>query len=67
MMMQFLITYYLVYSLIFLFFGLFTMSWLIIHIEHGRHFSKQKVALAIIIGSIRLGFGIHFALLAVPL
>ena len=66
-MMQTLVTYYMIFSILFLFFGLFTMSWLIIHIEHGRHFSKLKVALAIIIGSILLGFGIHFALLSVPL
>ena len=63
-MLQTIINYFLLTSVVFIFFGLFSISWLVIHIEHGRHFSKLKVAFAIIIGSIFLGFGIHFILLS---
>jgi hypothetical protein len=51
-------------SLVFIFLGLFAIAWLVIHIEHGRHFSKFKVGSALILASIMLGFGIHFLLLS---
>ncbi|NHI88353.1 MAG: hypothetical protein EAX87_02450 [Candidatus Thorarchaeota archaeon] len=51
-------------SLLFIFLGLFAASWLIIHIEHGRHFSKFKVGSALFLTSILIGFGIHFLLLS---
>ena len=51
-------------SLVFIFLGLFAMAWLIIHIEHGRHFSRFKVGSALFLAAILLGFGIHFLLLA---
>ncbi|MFX1483867.1 MAG: hypothetical protein ACFFCP_11850 [Promethearchaeota archaeon] len=59
--------YYLPLSLVFVFIGIFAFGWLVVHIEHGRHFSKFKVAFALILGSLFLGFGIHFLLLSVGL
>jgi multisubunit Na+/H+ antiporter MnhC subunit len=55
---------YFPFSLLFIFLGLFAASWLIIHIEHGRHFSKFKVGSALFLTSILIGFGIHFLLLS---
>jgi hypothetical protein len=52
------------FSAIFLFFGIFAFSWLVIHIEHGRHFSKMKVISALTLGAILIGFGIHFFLVS---
>jgi hypothetical protein len=52
------------FSAIFIFFGLFAIGWLVIHIEHGRHLSKMKVAFSGILGAVLLGFGIHFLLLS---
>ncbi|MGY5871369.1 MAG: hypothetical protein RTV72_03900 [Candidatus Thorarchaeota archaeon] len=52
------------YSAIFIFFGLFAIGWLVIHIEHGRHLSRMKVALSGALGAIFLGFGVHFLLLS---
>jgi len=51
-------------SLVFIFLGLFAIAWLVIHIEHGRHFSRFKVGSALFLASILLGFGIHFLLLS---
>lgn len=51
-------------SLVFIFLGIFAAAWLIIHIEHGRHFSRFKVGSALFLASILLGFGIHFLLLS---
>ncbi|MFW9926425.1 MAG: hypothetical protein ACFFDM_06605 [Candidatus Thorarchaeota archaeon] len=51
-------------SLVFIFFGIFALGWMIIHIEHGRHFSKFKVGSALVLGALLLGFGIHFLLLS---
>ncbi len=56
--------YYFPLSIFFVFFGIFALGWLIIHIEHGRHFSKFKVGAALILGALLLGFGIHFLLLS---
>lgn len=55
---------YLPISLGFIFLGLFAMVWLVIHIEHGRHFSRFKVGSALFLTAILLGFGIHFLLLS---
>lgn len=52
------------FSAIFLFFGIFAIGWLVLHIEHGRHLSKMKVAFSVFLGAIFLGFGIHFLLLS---
>lgn len=51
-------------SLILILFGIFAFGWLVIHIEHSRHRSIVKVALAVILGAILIGFGLHFFLLA---
>jgi hypothetical protein len=51
-------------SILFFVLGLFSLGWLAVHIEHGRHFSNSRVFFATIIGSIFLGFGFHFLLLA---
>lgn len=51
-------------SLLLILFGIFAFGWLVIHIEHSRHRSTTKVALALILGAILIGFGIHFFLLA---
>ncbi len=51
------------FALFFLAFGLFAIGWLVVHVEHARHFSRFKVASAIILGSLFIGFGIHFILL----
>ena len=52
------------FSAIFLFFGIFAIGWLVVHIEHGRHLSRLKVAFSGILGAIFMGFGIHFLLLS---
>jgi len=52
------------FSAIFIFFGIFAIGWLVIHIEHGRHLSKMKVLFSGLLGAIFLGFGIHFLLLS---
>jgi hypothetical protein len=53
------------FSAIFIFFGIFAIGWLVVHIEHGRHLSKLKVAFSGILGSVLLGFGIHLLLLSI--
>ena len=55
---------FLPFSLIFIFFGIFAFGWLVVHVEHARHFSRFKVVFALILGALFLGFGIHFMLLA---
>ena len=55
---------YFTISIVFIFLGLFAMAWIVIHIEHGRHFSRFKVGSALFLASILLGFGIHFLLLS---
>ena len=57
--------FYFPISLMFVFFGIFALGWLFVHIEHGRHFSKFKVGAALLIGAILLGFGLHFLLLSI--
>jgi hypothetical protein len=52
------------FSAVFLFFGIFAFAWLVVHIEHGRHFSRLKVISALTLGAILLGFGIHFLLVS---
>ncbi|MHA2378795.1 MAG: hypothetical protein ACXADO_04320 [Candidatus Thorarchaeota archaeon] len=51
-------------SLIFIFLGLFSFGWLVIHVDHSRHRSTLRMILAISLGSILIGFGIHFLLLS---
>ncbi|MDF1540893.1 MAG: hypothetical protein P1Q69_18495 [Candidatus Thorarchaeota archaeon] len=51
-------------ALIFIFFGIFAFGWLVVHVEHARHFSRFKVIFALILGALFIGFGIHFILLA---
>ncbi|TFF91178.1 DUF350 domain-containing protein [Candidatus Thorarchaeota archaeon] len=51
-------------SILFLFLGIFSMAWLVIHIEHGRHISRFRVASSIVLGAVLIGFGIHFLLLS---
>ncbi len=51
-------------SLLFILLGVFATAWLVIHIEHGRHFSRFKVGSALFLAAILLGFGIHFLLLS---
>ncbi len=57
------LTLFLPFALVFIGFGLFAFGWMVIHVEHSRHFSKTKVAFAAIIGSVFLGLGIQFLLL----
>jgi hypothetical protein len=57
--------FYFPISLTFIFLGIFALAWLVIHIEHGRHFSRFKVGSALLLASILVGFGIHFILLSV--
>ncbi len=51
------------FAIIYLFFGIFAFGWLVIHVEHSRHFSKFKVAASLILGSLFIGFALHFLLL----
>ncbi|MHA1588844.1 MAG: hypothetical protein ACTSV9_08750 [Candidatus Thorarchaeota archaeon] len=51
-------------AFIFVAFGLISFGWLVVHVEHGRHFSMIKAALALILGALFIGFGIHFLLLS---
>ncbi len=51
-------------GLLFILFGLAAIGWLVIHVEHGRHFSRIKTFLATAMGAVFLGFGVHFILLA---
>ena len=56
--------FYFPISLVFIFLGIFALGWMIIHIEHGRHFSRFKIGFALSLGAILLGFGVHFLLLS---
>jgi len=51
-------------AVIFVALGLMSFGWLVIHVEHGRHFSKMKAAFALILGALFIGFGLHFLLLS---
>lgn len=51
-------------SIIFVILGLLSFGWLVIHVEHSRHRSIEKMVLALVLGSIFIGFGIHFFLLS---
>jgi TRAP-type C4-dicarboxylate transport system permease small subunit len=51
-------------SLILIFLGVFAFGWLVVHVEHSRHRSAVKIALALILGAIMIGFGLHFFLIA---
>ncbi|MHA1637561.1 MAG: hypothetical protein ACTSUB_06045 [Candidatus Thorarchaeota archaeon] len=52
-----------VFSIVFILFGIFAIGWLIIHVEHARHYSWMKVVFALGLGALFLGYGIHFLLL----
>ncbi|RLI54597.1 MAG: hypothetical protein DRP09_12505 [Candidatus Thorarchaeota archaeon] len=52
-------------SVLFMFLSIIAFAWLVVHIEHGRHVSKFRVASAILLGALLLGFGLHLFLLAV--
>lgn len=51
-------------SILFLILGVFAFGWLVVHVEYSRHRSILKMLFALVIGSILLGFGIHFFLLS---
>jgi len=51
------------FSIFFLFFGILAIGWLVVHVEHARHYSWLKVAFALGLGALFLGFGLHFLLL----
>ncbi len=55
---------YIWFAFAFILLGLMSLGWLVIHIEAGRHQSNAKVAFALILGALFLGFGIHFFLLS---
>jgi TRAP-type C4-dicarboxylate transport system permease small subunit len=63
-MLQAALSNLLIASLILIFFGVFAFGWLIVHVEHSRHRSTLKIALALILGAVLMGFGIHFFLVA---
>jgi TRAP-type C4-dicarboxylate transport system permease small subunit len=63
-MLQAALTNLLIASLILIFFGLFAFGWLVVHVEHSRHRSTAKIALALILGAVLIGFGLHFFLIA---
>lgn len=48
---------------IFIFLSVVAFAWMVVHVEHARHFSKFKVFFALVLGSLFMGFGIHFLLL----
>ena len=50
-------------ALTFIVLSLVSFSWMVVHVEHARHFSKYKVLFALVLGSLLMGFGIHFLLL----
>lgn len=54
-------------SIVFFFLGLFSFGWLVVHIEHSRHRSLARTAMAIVLGAILIGFGLHFFLLSLGL
>jgi hypothetical protein len=55
---------FLPFAIVFIFFGLYAFGWLVVHMEHARHTSWFRVAIAGILGSAMLGFGLHFLLVA---
>jgi hypothetical protein len=52
------------FAVLFVLFGITAFGWLAIHVEYGRHFSKLKALFALVLGSLFLGFAMHFFLLA---
>ncbi|MFQ5832018.1 MAG: hypothetical protein ACE5H4_04915 [Candidatus Thorarchaeota archaeon] len=64
-MLQLPVTSMLYVSVIFILLGLFSFGWLVVHVEHSRHRSTLRMILAIGLGSILIGFGIHFLLLSI--
>ncbi len=58
---------YPVFGTAFIVLGIIALIWLVVHVEHGRHFSKAKALFAVVLGSVLLGLGIHFMLLAAGL
>ncbi|MFW9800181.1 MAG: hypothetical protein ACFFD9_07090 [Candidatus Thorarchaeota archaeon] len=64
-MLQLPVTFMLSISIIFILLGLFSFGWLVVHVKHSRHRSTLRMALATTIGSILIGFGIHFLLLSI--
>jgi len=56
-------TLFLPLGIIFILLSLVAFGWLVIHVEHSRHFSKTKALLAGIIGSFFMGLGLQFVLL----
>jgi len=63
-MMQLPDSFMLSISILFIFLGLFSFGWLVVHVEHSRHRSMARMILAIALGAILIGFGIHFLLLS---
>ncbi|MEM2143085.1 MAG: hypothetical protein QXQ81_07515 [Candidatus Thorarchaeota archaeon] len=54
---------FLPFALIFIVFGLYALSWLVIHVEYARHASRGRIIAALVLGSLFIGLGIHFLLL----
>jgi hypothetical protein len=50
-------------SVAFIALSLVSFSWMVVHVEHARHFSKFKVFFSVLLGSVLMGFGLHFLLL----
>lgn len=63
-MLQTALSNLLIVSLLLIFFGVFAFGWLVVHVEHSRHRSTVKIALALILGAVLIGFGLHFFLIA---
>ncbi|MHA1216318.1 MAG: hypothetical protein ACTSPX_03195 [Candidatus Thorarchaeota archaeon] len=56
-------TLFLPFAIIFIIFSLMAFGWMVIHVEHSRHFSKAKVFMSGAIGSVFMGLGLHMLLL----
>ncbi len=50
-------------AIVFIALGLIAFGWLVVHVEHSRHFSTAKVVIAGIIGAFFVGLGLQFLLL----
>ncbi len=62
-MMQLFEGYLIWVALAFIALSVFAFAWMVVHVEHARHFSKFKAFFALILGSLLMGFGLHFLLL----
>ncbi len=51
-------------SVVFIVLALMAFGWLVVHVEHSRHYSIPRIALSLFLGAFLLGFGIHFLLLS---